>query len=109
MRAWIDWLKGAGLAAMCVLAVGCGGGDVPDPGSDSTAASDGGEGGGAPAAGAPAPPPASAPGMPPGMRRGMAGAQQGQAPPAATEGEGAVAGARHRPAEGAAPPGRQER
>ena len=40
MRPWIDWLVRVGVAGAWVMAVGCGGGDVPDPGSDSTAASD---------------------------------------------------------------------
>jgi hypothetical protein len=87
MRAWIDWLKGTGLASLCVLVVGCGGGgDVPDPGSDSSTAAEGSGGGEAPPAAAPDAAPAGAPGMPPGMRRGMAGAQKGQAAPATEEG-----------------------
>ncbi|WP_165234788.1 hypothetical protein [Aquisphaera insulae] len=41
MRPWIGWMTGAGLAAVCLMAVGCGGSDVPDPGSDDAAANEG--------------------------------------------------------------------
>ncbi len=42
------WL---GLAGACVLVMGCGGGDIPDPGSDANAAGGNPGGGGGPAAG----------------------------------------------------------
>lgn len=99
MRAWIDWLKGAGLAAVCILAVGCGGGETPDAETENTAAAEGSEGGGAPPEVAPGPPVASAPGMPPGMRPGM---RPGMAGPGANEGEGTMSGSAV--AEGSTPP-----
>ena len=40
MRSWIEWSASIGLAAACVMFTGCGGSDVPDPGSDPAAASD---------------------------------------------------------------------
>jgi hypothetical protein len=83
MRPWIDWLARVGVAGAWIMAAGCGGGDVPDPGSDSTAASDAApEGGSAP----PAPPvaapaPAAAAGPMRG-RPGMMANQKSQVPPA---------------------------
>jgi hypothetical protein len=38
MRPWIEWSTGIGLAAICLMFTGCGGGDVADPGSDHSAA-----------------------------------------------------------------------
>lgn len=50
MKPWTSWLARLGLAGSCLLCVGCGGGDVPDPDSDANAASTPApEGGAAPA------------------------------------------------------------
>ena len=40
MKPWTSWLPRLGIAAACVMAVGCGGSGVPDPSADSQAASD---------------------------------------------------------------------
>lgn len=82
MRPWIRWLAGVGLAGACITGWGCGGGDVPDPGSDSAAAAEGAPEGSE----APAPAPAAAPAPP------AAVAQAGRQAPAAPAGAGEGAG-----------------
>ena len=50
MKPWTSWLARIGLAGSCLLCIGCGGSDVPDPDSDANAASTPApEGGAAPA------------------------------------------------------------
>jgi hypothetical protein len=89
MRPWIKWLAGAGLAGVCMTGWGCGGGDVPDPGSDSAAATDAApEGGNAPP---PAPAPAPAPPEAVAQAKGAAPAASENASQAAQETEEAPA------------------
>lgn len=40
MKAWTSWLARIGLAGSCIVWSGCGGGGVPDPSSDSQAATE---------------------------------------------------------------------
>ncbi|QEH37519.1 hypothetical protein OJF2_61100 [Aquisphaera giovannonii] len=104
MRPWINWLAGAGLAAACMASGGCGGGDVPDPGSDAAAANDAAPAGeGAPqpestppAAAAPVAPVASGPAAPAAGDDGKAGDE----PTAASDAAPAATGAASAKAEG---------
>jgi len=75
LRPWIKWLAGMGLAGACLMSAGCGGGDVPDPGADNSAATDSAPEGG----GGPAPAPAAPVG---GQAAAVAARQKGQAPAA---------------------------
>jgi len=84
MRPWIEWSAGIGLAAACVMFTGCGGGGVPDPGSDSAAAPETVTDAGEP----PAPASRAAPAG--GAKAAPAGAQnKSQAPSAPKEDAGA--------------------
>ncbi len=78
MKRYIAWIAGHTLAGVCLIGLGCSGGDVPDPEADSRAASDSAPGGVPPGPAAPPAGPGAAraeePASPPGQAKAPAAA-----------------------------------